>query len=412
MNKKIIGNFFSLASVQMLNYILPLLTLPYLMNNLGAEKFGLVNFAQAIIQYFILFTDYGFNLIATKNIAKVVDDKKQVSKIVSNALVAKAILLLVSALILLGLIVIVPKFRSDALIYLLTFGMVIGSVLFPTFYFQGIEEMKNISILNISFKLFFTIAIFIFIHNPSDYLLVPVFNSLGYITIGLVSLLIMVKKYHFTFTKPSLTDVKAQMREGWEIFLSNVSTSLYTTGNVVILGLLTNNTIVGYFSAADKIIKACSSVVHPLIQAVYPHVSHTLEKSKDQAITLIKKLFVYASIVIGVGCLILLFGSDLLFPIVFGDKYNHSIQLIKIMSFLPLITVWANIYGVLTLINFGYQKILSRIYVLCGLGSIVSTIVLITLFNEIGAAINVILIESIATLSMYMVIRQKKIFIK
>lgn len=408
-NNKIVHNFLSLASVQVLNYVLPIITLPYLMRVVGVSHFGLISFAQAIMQYFILFTDYGFNLIATRDISKVRDDKEKVSKMFSSVMAAKLILLLFSFVFLALLVFFVPKFRNDALIYVFTFGMVVGNVLFPTWFFQGIEEMKVISLLNVFSKLIFTIGIFFVVKQPEDYLNAAILNSLGFILIGVISLFIVFFKYKIKIITPSWHDISSQMREGWDIFISNMFSSLYTTSNTVILGFIASNTIVGYFSAADKIIKACSSVISPIIQAVYPHISIVLEKSKEEALLLIRKIGLIITVVIGAGCFVLLFGSSIILPLFAGSSYDNSIVLIQIMSFLPLIIGWANVLGVLTLINFGYQKQLSRIYIYSSIFSILTTLILVPLFKEVGTAINVTLIESIVTIAMYVVLRRKGI---
>ncbi|WP_083761127.1 oligosaccharide flippase family protein [Thermoanaerobacter italicus] len=79
--KRLITNIFSLSLLQIANYVLPLLTVPYLVRVLGPEKYGLISFSQAFIQYFILLTDYGFNLSATRKISIYRDDKEKISEV-------------------------------------------------------------------------------------------------------------------------------------------------------------------------------------------------------------------------------------------------------------------------------------------------------------------------------------------
>jgi len=131
------------------------------------------------------------------------------------------------------------KFRQDWLIYYLTFGMVLGQTLFPIWFFQGMERMKYITFLNVLAKLIFTIAIFIFVKRSSDYLYIPLLNSLGFIVAGVLALWIVFKDFGVFFRIPSFKDLKYQLKEGWYIFISTVAISLYTISNTFILGLFT-----------------------------------------------------------------------------------------------------------------------------------------------------------------------------
>lgn len=110
-NKKVITNLFSLTSIQLLNYLLPLITMPYLVSTVGMAGYGLLSFAQATMQYFILLTDYGFNIIGTQKIALAKDDVRKRNQIFNEIIMTKFCLLLGSLLVLLVMMLLIPKLR-------------------------------------------------------------------------------------------------------------------------------------------------------------------------------------------------------------------------------------------------------------------------------------------------------------
>ncbi|MHA1381597.1 MAG: oligosaccharide flippase family protein, partial [Candidatus Helarchaeota archaeon] len=228
--KKVLAeNFASLSLLQVANYILPLVTLPYLVRVLGPAKYGLIAFAQVFIQYFIILIGYGFELSATREISINREDKDKVSEIFSSVIAVKITLMVISFLVLSSLIFTIPKFKNDWLIYFFTFGMVVGQTLFPVWFFQGMERMKYITFLNITAKLIFTVSIFIFIRKMQHYIYVPLINSFGFLIAGVLGLWIVHKDFKVKFILPNFKSIKHQLKEGWHIFISKVSISLYTT---------------------------------------------------------------------------------------------------------------------------------------------------------------------------------------
>lgn len=407
--KKLIANFTSLSILQGMNYILPLVTIPYLVRVLGPEKFGLLSFAEAFTQYFIKLSDFGFFLTSTRKIAINKDDRKIVSEVFSTVMIIKLLFFILSFVLIGAVILTFEKFRSDYMLYLVSLGMLLGNILFPVWFFQGIEEMKYITIMSVISKLFFTLTIFVFIKSPDDFLMAPMFNSMGIIFAGIMSLYVIFKKKGVSFIMPTKRQMLEEINEGSHIFLTIIAETLYTTSNTFILGLLANNTVVGYYSAAMKIIKAIQSLFTPITQTIFPHVSTLAHTSKDAALKFIRKI----TWIVGTSGLLvsvaLLISARPVVDILLGHQYYNSITTIQILAFLPLFANFGNILGIQTMLNFDLKKYFVRIMVSAGVINLALIIPLIFLFEHNGAALSAILVETYIAVAAFIVLKQKGI---
>jgi len=410
--KRLFENFASLFTLQGLNYILPLITFPYLVRVLGPDKYGLIAFAGAFIGYFNIITDYGFNLSATRDVAVNRDDKAKLSEIFSSVMIIKIVFMILSFIILCIVVFSFEKFSHNWIIYIFAFGVVLGNVLFPVWFFQGMERMKYITFLNIISKTVFTISIFVFIKDTSDYIYVPLISSLGYILAGVLSLIFVFKKFDVVFKIPSKIEVINQLKEGWHIFVSTVSINLYTTSNTFILGIFTNNTIVGYFSAGYTLIQAFLGMLNPISQTFYPYISRLASESKEKAVSVIKKLIKGVGAFTFILSLLIFIFADLIVKIVLGEQYYNSIIVIRILAFLPFIIGLSNIFGIQTMLTFGYKKAFTKIIVAGSIINIILALMLVPFWKHIGISTSIIIAEIFITLSMYMYIKWKKILTK
>jgi PST family polysaccharide transporter len=387
--KRLVANFLSLSILQGVNYILPLITFPYLVRVLGVEKFGLLSFATATIAYFSMLTDYGFNLTATREISIYRDNKEKLSEIFSSVMIIKFFLIIISFLLLLFLIFSFNKFKEDYLIYILTFGMVIGRVLFPQWFFQGIEKMKYITFLNILARIVFTVAIFVFIHKESDYWKVPLINSLGFISAGLMALYIVFFKYKIKLIIIKFSILKNYFIYNFQFFVSRVAVNIYTTSNIFFLGLVFNNTIVGYYSIAEKLFKILQSIYGILTQVIYPFMA------KNKNIEFLKKIL-YGSFIFNLVFIFILiiFIPDIM-KYIFHINSHISIDIFYILMVANIFILPTYLLGYPFLGVFGYEKFanLSVIYGAFLHIFIILFLIIFKMFNVYTLAISVVITE-------------------
>lgn len=345
-----VGNFISLVFMQGINYILPLLSFPYLARTLGWERWGLVELAYAFTQYFVIFTDFGFNLSGTKYIAQHRDDHEKINTFLNSALIGRFILGVVSFIILLIVIFTFERFQSEKTFYLLYFGIVVGNIMFPLWFFQGMERMKYITIFNIIAKSLSLLPLFFFVKESSQYIYVPVCYSIGYIVAGLFSIYFIYFKIGFKWFIPSFRNIWFALRDSSTYFLSRVSVTLNTYSNTFILGLICGNTIVGYYAAAQRLYQAYDQLATPLTGVLFPHMS----KTKDVAF--FKRILTYVVIVNIVLVITALFLSDWIITIVYTSADPMTLIAFRILLIANLFSIPSILIGYPLLAAMGHPK--------------------------------------------------------
>ena len=406
MKKKLIENVISLFTLKGAEYIVQFITLPYLLRVLGPDMYGAITFAQTIINYGVLIVDYGFNLTAPRDIAKSNERGKQFSAIYF----AKIILLI--GVLFIGTILVFVIGTENVILLLCVLPILLGNVFFPVWFFQGIQKMRFITIFNLISRLVSVVCIFTLVKDVDDYYLAALFQSIVPVMAGFLSLFVLYNKFPEVLVKPRFEDIKEKLVEGWEVFISTLFINLYTNSNVFLLGMLTNNTVVGYYAAANKLIEAVKGLMAPVSNAIFPHVSVMFKESKEKAIIfLCKMLHIIMGTTLVTSTVVLIFAEQLV-TIIMGDSYSESIIILRILSFLPFIIGLSNIFGIQTMVAFGMQRIFSRILMASALLNFILVCPMIYMWQGIGLAITVLIVESFVTVTMYIVLRKNNIILQ
>lgn len=411
-HKTLVKNFSSLSVLQISNYLFPLITFPYLVRVLGVENYGLANFAIAFSAYFVTITDYGFNLSATREVSIFRENKEQLQRIFSSTLIIKVFLFFISALIFFPALLIFEKFRSDYLIYSIAFVGVFGSVLFPIWFYQGIEKMLSITLITIIIRFFSVAGIFIFVKMEADVVIYLILVSGATVLMGLSSMIYLFSQYDIGFSIPQKISILFRLKRGWYLFLSTLSINLYTSSNTFLLGLLGGNVAVGYFSSANKIREAAQGILGNLGRTVYPHIGNVLQKSKSEGLIFIKKYGkLVGSLSFAVSVLIFLFAEQLVILIA-GSNYQNSISVLRILAFMPFTIMLSNVFGIQLMLNLGYEKQFTKIIGWAALLNVILMFLFVPLLNEDGAALAMLLVEIFVTLVMILFCWKKGLLLK
>jgi PST family polysaccharide transporter len=386
------SNFASLSLVNVLNYLLPIISIPYLVRILGPERFGLIAFSQSCMFYLILVTDFGFALSATKQISINKGNSNAVSNIFWSVMFIKIALLILSGCCLIGLTVLAPRFRLEQNLFLISFGIVFGSVIFPTWFFQGMEEMKYIALGNIISRLIYTGGLFIFVRTKQDYLMLAILNSAGNIIAGVVGLWIVRFRFGVQFLFPRLDYVSVSIKEGWHLFISSVSSSMYTQGNTILLGLMTNNTIVGQYAGADRLVKVVLNGMSPIFQAIFPYYASLSSQSPASATVLMRKVaFFTVPLALAVSLTLLICAPSIIL-LVLGRDFVASIPVLRAQAFVPLAVAISSMALQFMVVR-NQTSILALVYVIAGAIGATSLILLSPVLHALGAGLSILMAE-------------------
>ncbi|MBN1185885.1 MAG: oligosaccharide flippase family protein [Bacteroidales bacterium] len=380
-------NFLSLASLRILGYIFPLITVPYLARVIGVDKFGEIAFGVSTIIYLQTIIDFGFNYTAVRDIARIKNDKNKVSEIFSTVMITEIFLMFFSFILLIFCIYTFSFFYKYRLILLLTFLYIPGHILFPAWFFQAMEQMKYITFLNLLSKLIFTLLVFVFIKDKGDYIFQPILTALGFYVSGIISIYIIIKKYNVRIVLPSFSNIKNVLKGSWNMFVILFLPNLYSNFSIILLNSYVGQVATGLYSSGYKFIDLATQLFSVLSRTFYPFLARRIDKHS---------LYVKISGAISiVAVLCLFFGADLLVKIFYTDEFTDSAKVIRIMALGPLFFFLMNTFGPNYLLLIRKDHLLRNIVFFCSIGGFFLTWILIPRYSYIGAAITITVVWGI-----------------
>ena len=250
--KVLASNFGYLTLLQVAGYLFPLINIPYLARVVGAAGIGKVAFGSAVATWFLSVSTWGFNYTGTRDAARNREDKDKLSEIFSNVLWARFTLTVIGFIILLFLIAVIPSFRENWHVLLMSFLIIPANIIFPEWMFQALERMRYITILSLVSKLIFTLSIFVVVKEPGDYYLQPLMHAIGGVVAGGIALYFIICRWEIRLVKPSFKMIYSTIAKGSNIFINNFFPNLWNSMSTVFLGAFYGSVANGILSAGNK----------------------------------------------------------------------------------------------------------------------------------------------------------------
>lgn len=365
---RMLTNFAELALIQSTNLLLPLIVTPYLVRTVGADRVGVLAVSQAIVAFLTVLTDYGFHLTAVREVSVHRDDRRTLQTAWNEVTATKLLLLGLALALLAGVTEVIPDFRANRAVFIGGALLLLGQTLLPTWFFQGLEWMRPVTVLNAGAKLLAGVLVLVLVRAPADVALVNPLLSLGSLLPALVFLAWVPRRYGIQRAWPAFRAVGHRLRTGFPVFVSGLSVALYTNSNVLILRAFTNDTAVGYYSVIDKLITAIRQIGAVFFQVTYPRACQIAAEAGHQLRPFYRRYFLPLLLLNGFVALGLWVFDEPILTYFTGEINPLTRQVLHLLAWVPVV-VSLNIPFYQSLLigdhRYTYSGILSVGAVLC-----------------------------------------------
>ncbi len=319
------------------NLVTPLLIIPYIISICGEENFGKASVGMALSFFLMVFIDYGSDIVGVREISINRDEQKNLQKTFFLTYYSKFLLLICVIFISIIGFITIPFFKTEKTLFILGTTMLIGQFLNPTWFLQGIENVKWITISNIISKLIYVVCIFLFIKKENDFVLINLFWGLGMILANSFFVILIIKKHNFKFIKFQFFQLISFLKRDFKMFTSQVFVSIQMYSPVILISFFGNNLIAGQFKIVEQVIVIFKTYILLFFNFVFPKICYLLDNNPKKAIFNWKLfnganfLFVLISMVF-----VHLFSYDIVFYFNPTNRYFLS-RLLEIAVFYPIL---------------------------------------------------------------------------
>ena len=388
-------NFAYKSVLTLSTYLINFITFPYVARMLGVERIGLVNFVDNTVNYFLLFATMGVGLLGVREIAAVKEDKKRRDQVYSSVLALNLLFTLVSLGIYLLCISTIPKLcQYDELFYIGT-AKILFTVFLVEWFFTGVENFRYITLRSILIKVLYIISVFLFVRDTSDYRLYFI------LTVGVVVLNALINQLYIRqFVRVRWNNIQLfkYLKQNVTLGIYTLMTSMYLTFNVMYLGLVSNNTEVGYYTTAFKLYSVILGFFTAFTNVMLPRMSSLLANGeKDRFQELVNRSFS----VMSTCCIPLILCSMIMAPqivyILSGPGYEGAILPMRIIMPAAFAVGVAQVLAIQVLMPMKKDKVLLVASIIGAVVSLLINLLVVPHMKSMGSAVVLLCSEVVVT---------------
>ena len=409
-NNKKLKDFLIYGFGQAVNLISPLLVIPYLVSTCGEEGLGKIGVGFSLALIAIVLVDYGSYINGTKEISINIDNNQILEEKFTTIYIAKLIVTVVVLLITIIALKTIPFLSRDFLQLFFSFLIVIGQLVNPTWFFQGLQNFKWISIINVTSKVIYLILVFSFIKRPEDYIFVNAFFGVGLLVSSIFGFIWIYNRHSFSFKKGVFKKSLLLLKSESSLTISQLFFSLYQYAPILLISYIGGDFMAGQYRIIDQIVMVFRTYFQMFFNFSYADVCLNIYENKIEGINIWLKYngynyFLVLFLLICFG----IFSTEILyyFKVAVTDNMN---SLFIIGLFIP---VFMGISFSLKQLMFSFNE--NKSYIVITITStIFSLLLMFWLINKMGlrgAFVATIIIEILISTAYFFILRPH-IFIK
>lgn len=375
-NNKKLNDFFIYSFGQAINILSPLLITPYLIFTCGLEKLGIIAMGQSLAYILIVVVDYSSYILGVKEISINRYNKEKLEELFKTIYLSKLFLVILVFLIVFLIIITFPYFAKNTLTILFSFSIIFGQFLNPTWFLQGVENFKWITIINILSKIIYILGVFVFVKSENDFVYANFWLGFGVVVSSILGFVYILKKYKLTFNFISTTLAKDLIVRDFSFCISQLFFAIRNYSAVLIIGFFAGDYIAGQYKVIEQITNLFRTYLQMFFKFSYSYVCFEIDKSLALGIRLWKKINGYNFLLaIVLLLLVYLFSHNVLvFFKVDKDIFNQLENYLHIALLIPLFTA---ITLPLEQLIFGLNQ--NKIYI--------RLTIIMTIFNIVGISL-------------------------
>lgn len=368
------------------NIAFPIITFPYISRILNPDGIGKINFANSYIEYFIMLAGLGLGSYAGREVAKIRDDQTALNKMAREIILINLISTAISYILLFAIAFAVPKFTSYILIITICSSKVLFETLGLNWLYTAEEEYAYITIRSIFFQAVSVVCMFLFVKTEKDlniYAAISVISTAG----SNFCNMLYARKFINVFEKSKI-ELKKHLASSLIFFGSSIAGKIYATVDTMMLGILMNDSAIGFYSAANKIIHMILGVIGAAVVVMIPRCSYLVAKGelKEYHALLDKAFDVSAlfSLPAAAGLFILSKPIILLFS---GEKYIPAIIPMRILTIMLVLNSFTSVINSNILAPWRKEKYILLSQISAIVVNFILNLILIPKYSVAGAVI-------------------------